>query len=752
VGVNKESIRFLFFILSFLYPFFAAAENSALADTKPLAEQPLASPLISRPATPDLPHPAPGFNWSTSAADLLPEKQVAVAAKASIKQQDKNTSLTAPQIAPINTPDNNSSLAQQLPTINQQDNNFFQPQDIAPGNQQDNNFFQPQDIAPGNQQDNNVTPRQDIAPGNQQDNNVTPRQKQFDVESLRGNSLDSRQPGLTTAHQLLPGEFLTIIRNRQNFPENNPISGRGLTFQPTIGVSFGITKDLEITLDYQTVDNEGPGRQGAFAAQRTTSRGGSNFFQDFTFQAKYRLWQNPAGTQALGGVFAITRGERSYRFIQNGRVVAGDDTKDQVIPSLEFPYTVTSGGSEPRLQFTLSPKIAFLPEDNALYFRRPPVANPGSFGTTLGLAGGANYRLSSRFVLWGDAFVPFTGNNTINRTTGLPARTVAFNAGLRYLFNPRLAADLFVSNTLGNTGALSLIADRESPFLGLGVTFLPGITSANRRYPTSFRSTQQPPPPTPAGFAFLDGGTIPAGQVLTTVQGGSQGLLAALQVGVLDDLELGAFLDYVSGTTDESQFGFSGKVRFLHQADGDPVTVSAVATLARSNNVLINLLENNANEFAERGLRKGGFAFSNERGEQGELFIITLSAPVNYKFKSGSEVWLTPTLGFIQRNGLQIAGVNLGGSLPVYKNLNAIAEVGFDFSGKGNGFSGNTRATLIPWNLGLRWSPFSEQQNSGVQLEAYLTNRVGSSPFENLRVRSDNSLGVGVGVRLPVQF
>ena len=189
----------------------------------------------------------------------------------------------------------------------------------------------------------------------------------------------------------------------------------------------------------------------------------------------------------------------------------------------------------------------------------------------MGLAGGASYRINPRLSLWGDAFIPFTGNNTIDRDSGLPDRAIAFNAGLRYVVNPRLATDIFISNTLGNTGALSVITDQEFPSLGLGITFIPGITNANRRYPTSFKSTLQPPPATPAGFAFLDGGTIRSGQLLTTIQGGSQGLLTAIQYGLLDDLEIGIFLDNISGTVDESELGLSGKIRLLHQADGDTI-------------------------------------------------------------------------------------------------------------------------------------------------------------------------------------
>ena len=519
--------------------------------------------------------------------------------------------------------------------------------------------------------------------------------------------IQNRQPIFTTADQLKQGEILTNLRYRHFF-QSGTAEEDGLTGQPTIGITWGVTDDLELTFDAQTVDNAGPVRQGEFNAQRINPIGGGpNFFQEWTLQAKQRIWQNKKGTQAVSGDVAASMGnaDRPFVFFKENRAKPVDNgLNTEIVTSLELPFTVKT---DKRWQFTVSPKVAFLPKDNALYFNRAPISNPGSFGTVLGLAGGVNYQLNPRVMLWGDSFVPFTGNNTINRDTGLPIRNIAFNAGVRYLVNPRLAADLFVSNTLGNTGALSVVTDNNYPALGLGITYLPGITSANRRYPQHFRSTVQPSPNTNAGFGFLDGGTIAKDQLRFNVQGGSQGLLTGIRYGLLDDLEIGAFLDSIPGTVDESQLGLSGRLRLLHQADGDPLTLSVAGTVARSNNVLTNFVKNDRNRFDNLGLEKGGFALSNENGAEDEELIITLSTPMHYQFQNGSAVWLTPTLGWIQRSGLEIAGFNFGGSIPVNKDLNAIAEVGFDLSGKGNAFIGNNRQTVIPWTVGLRRNPAS---------------------------------------------
>lgn len=590
-------------------------------------------------------------------------------------------------------------------------------------------------------------------PANASERLQTPQQLAQSTPAPKKKSpLSTRHPVLTTAEQLSQGEVLVNLRYRQSFISGDA-ADTGLTGQPTLGITWGVTDSLELTLDAQTVDNSGPGKQGSFDVKRINADDTSpNFFQEITFQGKQRIWENQSRNQALSGVIAFSTGlqGRPYRFTDSTTGAIADQGRNSgLVTSIEIPLTISPSD---RLQLTVSPKIAFLPDSHALYFSNPPVANPGSFGTTFGVAGGLTYRILPRLLVWGDAFVPFTGNNSINRETGLPARSVAFNAGLRYLVNPRLATDIFVSNTLGNTGAMSVVSDRAYTSLGLGVTFLPGVTGANRSYAQSFGTTQEPPPSSFAGFAFLDGGTVASNQAVLNLAGGSQGILTSLRYGILDDLEFGIFLDYVSGIIDESALGFSGKIRFLHQADGDPFTLSGVATLARSNNVLVNLINDNRNEFEQRGLDKGGFAFSNE--SDGELFIITLSAPFHYQFTSGSALWFTPTLGYIQRNGLQIAGFNLGGSLALSRDLDAIAEAGINFTSEGNAFTGDSLENAIPWTVGLRWQPsdlFGISENTP-QLEAYLTNRVGSSPFETLRVRADNDLAIGVGLVLPVQF
>lgn len=562
----------------------------------------------------------------------------------------------------------------------------------------------------------------------------------------------TRQPILPTADQLRQGEILLNLRYRQFF-QGGTAQESGVTGQPTLGITAGATSGLELTLDAQTVDNAGPGRQGEFDVARVNNDpdggapGGPNFLNELTFLAKQRLWQNDSGSLALSGAAAISLGYAARPFTYTGNGIRGGGTSPQLVPSLEVPLTYRPSD---RWQITVSPKVAFFVDSNAMYFTNLNGQVPGNFGTTFGLAGAVSYRFNSRVVLWGDAFVPFTGNNTINRDTGAPAKVPVFNAGLRYLVNPRLSLDLFASNALGNTGPLSIVGDRDYPALGVGVTWLPGLTGSNRDYPVAFAATQQPPPVTASGFAPLLGNTLPARVLMMNIGGGGQGLLASARYGLMDDLEIGFFTDVISGQVDESEMGISGKIRFLHQGDGDPFTLSALATVSRSNNVMINFVDNNRNALEDKGLKEGGFVLGNE--DEGELVVATISIPMHYQFASGSALWLTPIVGYVQRSGWEIAGLNLGGTVPLIQDFRAIAEVGINLVGPGNAFMGDTRENVIPWIVGLRWEPGSFMKLMGLKLDSYVTNRVGWSPFHTMRVRADNDITFGVNLTIPVRF
>jgi hypothetical protein len=512
------------------------------------------------------------------------------------------------------------------------------------------------------------------------------------------------------------------------------------------GFSWGITDNSQLTLQFQHVDSSSPARQGDFTSERTEDN-------EASLEFKQRLWHNDDRTQALSGVVAASWGTRGFQFTGRGEITEVNNRN--VYISLAVPYSTTIGD---RWQFNVAPTIAFFNDENAEFFQRLPDDEDSSFGTTFGLSGGVAYHINPRLAVWGDVFLPLTGNNSISRESGNPDKVIVYNAGFRYLINPHLALDLYASNTFASFAPLSLTGDRDLVAIGTNLVLMPDLFPGNRRYANRFKPNKNNPPTplTTDGVAFFDGGIVNSRQLLLNLQGGSQGILGSLRYGLLEDFELGVYLDYVSGKVDESEQGLSGKIRLLNQAENSPITLSLVGTASLTNEPFLNFLDNDRDAFDDSGFDKTIPIFTpgGDEIDRGKQLIVTASIPIHHEFVSGSAIWFTPTLGYLQRRGTEIAGFNLGGSLAVSKEFRVLGEVGANFAGRGNAFIDGSLSDRIPWTIGVRWIPLSlfnldSATNSNPQLELYLTNRVGSSPWHQLRVREDNDLAIGAGLLVP---
>ena len=553
---------------------------------------------------------------------------------------------------------------------------------------------------------------------------------------------------LPTARQLGSGEVLINLDTRTFFfPDlvRGGVDDDDSAVNFNTGFTWGISDNLQLTLQFQHVDSSSPIEQGEFTSERTEDN-------EAALELKQRIWSSDSDKQALSGVLAASWGTRGFLFTNNGE--ATEINNRDVFVSLAVPFTAQVGD---RWQFNLVPTLAFFKDESAVFFRRLPNDDENTFGTVFGLGGGVSYRVNSRLSIFGDAFFPLTGNNSINRDSGDPDRAIAYNAGLRYLANPRLAVDLYATNTFASFAPLSLTADRDFMGLGANLVFMPEIVPANRRYSDRFdpsKTTEESI--TTDGVAFFDGGTLPSNQLALQVQGGSQGILTALRYSPLRDFEAGIFLDYVAGEVDESEQGIAAKVRFLDQAEA-PITLSAAATASLTNQPFINFIENDADAFDRRDLDKTVpfFTPGGDDADNGEQLIVTFSLPIHYQISQDTAVWLTPILGYVQRQGIETGGFSVGGAIALNREISFTGEVGANFAGEGNSFIDDSLADRIPWTAGVRWIPLSlldlevSSNNSNPYLELYLTNRVGSSPWHQLRVREDDSVGIGVGLFAP---
>ncbi|VEP15699.1 conserved hypothetical protein [Hyella patelloides LEGE 07179] len=579
-----------------------------------------------------------------------------------------------------------------------------------------------------------------------QEESVTPNAEEYNLTTTPLAEQLFTQP---TAKQLQQGELILNFDNRLFFlPDLVPggVDDEDTAVNFNTGFVWGITDKLQLALQFQFLDSSTPARQGDFTSERTENQGAAG-------ELKYRLWQNTSQTQALSGVVSASWGTRGFRFI--GEETETEINNRNVFVALAIPYTAEVGN---KWQFTISPTVAFFNDKNAGFFHRLP-GEDEEFGTVFGFAGGIAYEINPRLFIWGDVFVPLTGNNSISRSSGEPDTAIAYNSGIRYLVNPRLALDVYASNTFGSFGPLSLTADRDLIALGTNLTFMPDVVAANRKYSDRFNEESQDivTPLTTDGLAFFDGGVVSSQDFIFNFQLGSQGILTALRYGFLKDFEGAIYLDYIFSDVDESEQGYSAKLRLLNQAEGSPVTLSLAATVGITNQPFINFLENDRDEFERQDLDKEIPIFTpgGDDIDEGKQLIVTFALPIHYQIATNTAVWFTPIVGYVQREGTELAGFNLGGSVGISSELSAVAEFGANFRGEGNTFGNNGLEDAIPWTLAIRWTPLSlfglepSEDNTNPQLEFYLTNRVGSSTWHQLRVRDDNDLAVGVGLQFP---
>lgn len=543
------------------------------------------------------------------------------------------------------------------------------------------------------------------------------------------------------------GDIVFTLRNRAFIiPERvQP----GLTIQPTFGISWLVTDAMRLGIDAQTVDNSGPGRQGSYLASRTVPGGGSgNFLQEITLETSIRVRANETRSNWLSVNGTVSRARRSYFATDTftGRQFGGN--RSEIVPTL----TMEAGHRDSRFGVAGSLVSAFLPKRNAMYVRALP-DETRRFGTVLGAQLAADVQLAGPLAVWGRGFVPLTGHNTIDRGSGRPDRATAYDAGVRLRLNPALDIELFSSNALGNTGALSFIPDREYHAVAMGLRMRPGERFASAPLPVADRfDDEDEVPPTGLALASLAPTTMRQGKLNARVRGGGQGVLGAVEISPVRSLQLGAFIDFLSGTKDEGELGATARVTLVEENSATPLRVGVLVAASRTNNPLVNLIAGRWDEINRLGLPKGGFSFGDEDLEEGRVYVVAGALSVEKRLNVRSAIRAAPVVGYVQRHGVQLTGVAAGFEQTLSPALSLALESGFT-AGKGNELTARGRKHAVPYAVIVGWRPGTSSRVSSIApltLDAYVTNRAGDSPFHMLRVRAGGGITGGVGLRMTV--
>ncbi len=546
------------------------------------------------------------------------------------------------------------------------------------------------------------------------------------------------------AHDAPPcaGTLAVSLRNRAFLIPNDVVDG--LKIQPTLGVHWSPTEALSFSLDNQTVDNGGPGRQGPFRVNRTVggSGGSGNFLQETAVAVDARLWRSAAGTSALRLQGSLSRGVRSYHAtkIATGEVIKGN--RRELVPAASLLLDRWSA----KARLTLGAAVVFFPPSNALYLRVLPIDSGQRFGTATGVRLQSSYRVAPTLSLWAGGFMPASGHNSISRDSGRPVRAAAWDAGIALHMNSALDAELFLSNALGNTGALAFVSDREYRAVGTGIVFRPFA----RDEPSRSRSDPLAASAIPAPLSRAASVIGRSRRASVSIAAGGQGLLASVDISPVEALQLGAYLDHVAGIEDEGELGASIALRLIAQSDHVPFTLGVAVSGARTNNVLVNLLSGARDEFVRRGYTKSGFSFGDESLTEGKLYVLSGSLSVQRQLGSSAMTWVAPTVALVQRNGVQLAGISAGITGRLTRSLALVTEAGVELSHHGNTLTQDGRVRRVPWEVALIRGITWRETQTPLSIRLYATNRVGDSPFHSLRVRAGGSSTLGVGLVLPL--
>lgn len=257
----------------------------------------------------------------------------------------------------------------------------------------------------------------------------------------------------------------------------------------------------------------------------------------------------------------------------------------------------------------------------------------------------------------------------------------------------------------------------------------------------------------PAGIGFIDGSTVPDNQFLISQYGGEQGFLSSLRYGILDDLEVFGYIDQITSDVDESIQGLGVKYQISNQDRGGPLTAAVAVNVGSTNKAFLNFANNDRNALETQGLDAGiAFLGNGQNSAVGQNLIVGIATPIHFQIDERVNVWLTPMASYVVNRGFEQAGLNVGASFKVHSNVELVAEAGANFLGDGNSFVGNSLSNEIPWNGGIRLNSANlkgfgdEATDPLLILDLYVTNRVGNSPWNQLRVRDKNKMAFGAGL------
>ncbi len=472
---------------------------------------------------------------------------------------------------------------------------------------------------------------------------------------------------LDTANQL-PAGGLYFSGGIRNFPKENQVSrggsGREVFY---FGVDGGVTDKLQLGLSFSFYDDPLGRRVRGLATQDFS-------FVDIAPNFKYQLLKQKHLALAVSGSVEYLSIRTGSGVFTNNFDTRSTTTNATIAGSLKFPITYSFNS---KLQLHFTPAIAFFPE----------TFNDASFyGTGFYLGTGVSWRPLQRLGFFADLNLPLgPGGNTISSGSGEIIKQPVWSVGTRYLINPAVGLNLYVTNSFGATPASQLLAylpDGDQVALVAGLTFTPDI---GQNYQASFRSGPRVPLTERDRQLLLEGLTLTSANTLLPgmlrVRAGiGSGTGFGFAYGIANDAQLEVSgeqlepgVDLIESINYSADFTISlaTKLRFLDQTQGDPFSLAIKAAYAQG------IVTRDGRS------RTSGF----------------IELPFTYQPIPQLALFLNPKVGLISFT--TPVGIGLGVNYQIWQGLQFIGEFTPLITGERSVWSAGFRYVIPKLNLGF---------------------------------------------------
>jgi hypothetical protein len=253
---------------------------------------------------------------------------------------------------------------------------------------------------------------------------------------------------LETANQLRQGAVQVEAGFLQVLPLDDSVSGTGLqTYQADI--DWGVTDNLQLGFTGDIFDD--------YVKCPVNEECGDFTTVTYGVKLKYRLINQERLAVGVAGtvqLMNISASPGTFSNTSNTRLTAASP-----VGALQFPTTYKAS---PNLQLHLTPGIVFFPET---------IKGADFFGTFFNIGTGFSWQPSQRLNLFANIQAPLgPGGNTFSAKDRSFYRKLLWTVGVDYAFNPKIAAEVYATNSFGTTPTTGLLA-----FIPDGDDFLVGI-------------------------------------------------------------------------------------------------------------------------------------------------------------------------------------------------------------------------------------------------------------------------------------